>query len=466
MIEVKEKQFTVELEAAVQSIQTDQKDKLFSYTEKINQVNLYKFLEQAGVLELPRTFWSSANEAFQLAGAGHAFELYAEASGYRYDQIEQEWNALLADAIIYNPYQISGTGVVALGGFSFDPLKPQTKLWENFPESHFSIPGYILTYADDNYYLTINRFINTRETYSSVLEELQNNRQALMDTAEISPDTSVLCIQSKQEISPDQWKETIKKATDVMKKTAVDKIVLAREVRLHFNQPVNIPHILKRLADTQPNSYVFGYEMGEDCFLGATPERLVKVKDDEVLSTCLAGTAPRGKTVEEDEQIAKNLFEDPKNREEHDYVVQMIRSTMEEYCTDVLVPDEPVVHQYKTLQHLYTPVRAKLKENHRIFSIISGLHPTPALGGTPRQDALAFIRDNELLDRGWYGAPIGWMDSNNHGEFAVALRSALIQNDEASLFAGCGIVEDSIPESEYEETKIKLMPMLSVLGVD
>ncbi|MFD1450774.1 isochorismate synthase [Oceanobacillus sojae] len=466
MIEVKEKQFTVELEAAIQSIHTDQKDKLFSYTEKINQVNLYRFLEKAGVLKLPRTFWSSTDEIFQLAGAGHAFELTAEVSKYRYDQVEQKWNALLDDAVIYNPYHTSGTGVVALGGFSFDPLKPQTKLWGKFPESHFSIPSYILTYTDGNYYLTINRFIRAGESYSSVLEELQNNRQALMDNTDSPHNASVLRVQSKQEIAPDLWKETIKKATDVMKKTAVDKIVLAREVRLHFNQSANIPDILQRLVCTQPNSYVFGYEMGEDCFLGATPERLVKVKDDEVLSTCLAGTAPRGETIEEDEQIANNLFQDPKNREEHDYVVQMIRSTMEAYCTDIVVPDEPVVHQYKTLQHLYTPVRAKLKEDHRIFSIISGLHPTPALGGTPRQDALAFIRDNELLDRGWYGAPIGWMDSNNHGEFAVALRSALVQQNEASLFAGCGIVEDSVPESEYEETKIKLMPMLSVLGVD
>ncbi|WP_040979050.1 isochorismate synthase [Oceanobacillus jeddahense] len=466
MMEVKEKQFTAELEAALESVQTDQKDKLFSYTEKINQVNLYRFLEKAVQLAFPRTFWSSANEDFQMAGAGHAFELSAEVSGSRYDQVEQDWNALLSDAIIYNPYHTSGTGVVALGGFSFDPLKPRTALWRNFPSSHFSIPNYILTQIDGDYYFTINRFISYEDSYASLLEELQNNRQTLLDNRGQQNDTSVLRIQHKKEIAPDQWKKTIKKATDVMKNTSIDKIVLAREVRLHFNQAANISDILKHLVDTQSNSYVFGYEMGGDCFIGATPERLVKVKDDEVLSTCLAGTARRGTTVEEDEQIASNLFEDSKNRKEHNYVVQMIRSTMETYCSEVSVPDEPVVHQYKTLQHLYTPVRAKLKKEHGIFSIISGLHPTPAVGGTPRQDALAFIRDKELLDRGWYGAPIGWMDSNNHGEFAVALRSALIQKDEASLFAGCGIVEDSIPESEYEETKIKLMPMLSVLGVD
>ena len=92
------------------------------------------------------------------------------------------------------------------------------------------------------------------------------------------------------------------------------------------------------------------------------------------------------------------------------------------------------------------------------------LHPTPALGGYPKEKSLAFIREHEQLDRGWYGAPIGWIDANENGEFAVAIRSALIQGDEASLFAGCGVVKDSDPEAEYQETNIKFKPMLSVLG--
>jgi menaquinone-specific isochorismate synthase len=101
---------------------------------------------------------------------------------------------------------------------------------------------------------------------------------------------------------------------------------------------------------------------------------------------------------------------------------------------------------------------------YSIFDVVQALHPTPALGGTPTVESLAFIREHELLDRGWYGAPIGWVDSNNNGEFAVAIRSGLIQGNEASLFAGCGVVADSDPELEYEETKIKLLPMRNVLG--
>jgi len=141
----------------------------------------------------------------------------------------------------------------------------------------------------------------------------------------------------------------------------------------------------------------------------------------------------------------------------------MIRNSIENYCSDVQIPKEPIIYPLKNLQHLYTPVTATLKNGQSIFDIIKQLHPTPALGGVPREKSLAFIRDHELLDRGWYGSPVGWLDSNQNAEFAVAIRSGLIQGDEASLFAGCGIMKDSDPEAEYEETNIKFLPMLSVL---
>ncbi len=136
---------------------------------------------------------------------------------------------------------------------------------------------------------------------------------------------------------------------------------------------------------------------------------------------------------------------------------------METCCDAVYVPDKPVIHPFKNLQHLYTPVTARLQKGYSIFDIIEKLHPTPALGGVPREKSMTYIREHEQLDRGWYGAPVGWMDSNRNGEFAVAIRSGLVQGNIVSLFAGCGVVRDSDPEAEYEETKIKFRPMLSVL---
>src|SRR5699024_12812328 len=118
---------------------------------------------------------------------------------------------------------------------------------------------------------------------------------------------------------------------------------------------------------------------------------------------------------------------------------------------------------FRNLSQQYTQVIATLPDDHSVFDVMKTLHPTPAVGGAPKERALDFIREDEELDRGCYGAPVGWLDSNQNSEFAVAIRSGLVQQDEASLFAGCGIMRDSDAEMEYEETNVKFLPMLNVL---
>lgn len=303
--------------------------------------------------------------------------------------------------------------------------------------------------------------VNGNDDLTSLTNELTYTKDKLLSAeSRRLNDASVL---KKSEIEPAQWKKTVTKAREEIRKGHAKKIVLAREMRLQLDRSVEPSLVLKGLYHSQPNSYIFAFEHQNDCFIGATPERLVRVEGEKVLSTCLAGTAPRGKTEEEDEKIADHLFNDHKNREEHHYVVQMIKKSIDKYCAEIDIPAQPVVYPLKNLQHLYTPVKATMKKGYSIFDFVKELHPTPALGGEPRQTSLKFIRENELLDRGWYGSPVGWIDSNGNGEFAVAIRSGLIQQDEASLFAGCGVMKDSDPEMEYEETNVKFLPMLNVL---
>src|SRR5699024_11408674 len=147
---------------------------------------------------------------------------------------------------------------------------------------------------------------------------------------------------------------------------------------------------------------------------------------------------PQYKTDNEKQQITKKILNDPKNREEHDYVVQMIKQSIEHSCEDIDIPNEPVIYPLRNLQHLYTPVKARLKDGYSVFDVIEKLHPTPALGGVPRDTAIAFMRDHELIDRGWYGSHIGWLDSNHMSKFAVVLRSGLVKANELTLFTCCG----------------------------
>lgn len=448
------------LEKAINNMKASQNDfpQLISFTREIEEFDPISFFEAAKHQNKDRIFWS--DPSFSIVGVGRAYEITAH--GSHFEETEKRWQHILEKAIVHNPYKAAGTGIVAFGGMAFDPKKTTTSLWHQFNPSQFIIPECLVTKNEKGHFLTVTIQLEQSHPIERLENVLNEVEDLIVTQSEELPIGAVIL--NKEEIAPEAWIETIKEAKRTIKNKDAQKIVLARELRLQLNKQAEIAPILDTLLKTQPTSYIFAFERGDDCFVGATPERLVKIEGDQVLSTCLAGTAPRGKTDEEDKRIHEELLQDKKNLEEHRHVVNMITHSIEKYCYDVQVANNPIVYPLKNLQHLYTPVSGKLKKGYSIFDIVEDLHPTPALGGAPKESALQFIREHELLDRGWYGAPIGWLDGNGNGEFAVAIRSALVQGDEASLFAGCGIMEDSDPQTEYDETNIKFLPMLTVFG--
>jgi isochorismate synthase len=178
----------------------------------------------------------------------------------------------------------------------------------------------------------------------------------------------------------------------------------------------------------------------------------------------LAGSAPRGATEAEDRSLGSALLASSKNREEHEIVTTMLRVSLANLCSRTWIADTPKLLRLKNIQHLQTAIVGELQPGRSILEALQMLHPTPAVGGTPTEPALAFIRANENLDRGWYAGPIGWIDLHGDGEFAVALRSALLERRRATLFAGCGIVKNSDPEAEYAESCLKLQVILRSLS--
>lgn len=435
---------------------------LVSITKKAPAIEALDVFNAAKKLNKDRIYWHSAEDNFTIVGVGRSNKIVANSN--RYETTEQIWNELLNKAIIHNPFKKAGTGLMAIGGLAFDPKKDKTSLWENYSDSEFSIPEFVYVKAGNESYITINLRMSESNGMTEMEEYMRFLEEQLVNTSASYCTETPTKIVSRVEVSPYEWKEMITRAKEEFKTSIMSKVVLARELRLQLSSKANIGTILQALKTQQPTSYIFAFEHGEDCFIGATPERLIKMEQQVLLSTCLAGTAPRGQSVEEDEKLRKGLLDDCKNRQEHDFVVQMIHQSIRPYTDNITIPEVPVVLPLKNMQHLYTPVTATLKDDYSIFNIIEKLHPTPALGGSPKVEALQFIRENERLDRGWYGAPVGWLDSNQNGEFAVAIRSGLIKGDKAHLFAGCGIVADSDPEEEYEETNMKFTPMLSALG--
>jgi isochorismate synthase len=246
----------------------------------------------------------------------------------------------------------------------------------------------------------------------------------------------------------------------------IEKVVLARAYAVQHRRPIDPVSALRQLAGSNPSCTVFAVAHANACFLGATPERLVALRHRAASTMALAGSVARGATPAEDQALAEQLLRDPKQRAEHAVVVGALRDGLAQVCSRVVADAQPHVHTLASLQHLLTPIRGQVTPGHGLLDLVERLHPTPAMGGFPRQRALELIRASEGLDRGWYAGPIGWVNRVGEGEFVVGIRSALIHGASAMLFAGCGIVADSDPAAEYAESGWKLRPMLAALGVD
>ncbi|KEZ49770.1 isochorismate synthase [Metabacillus indicus] len=411
-----------------------------------------------------RFYWATPGARFTICGLGSECTVENDAVSDRFGRIETEWKRF--KNIVHHEDSESfhiGTGALLFGGFSFDPHNRSNEQWSHFPESKFFLPSVMLTVKENASYLTINRIIRPDDELEDCalhFTDLANKVLAAQQPVSMEPAGNY----SLEEEDTQEWMSAVEKATASIKGGKLDKVVLAREVSVSYERDINVYAALNKLQIEQPGSFIFSIEIGSKSFIGATPERLIKKEGSRLLSTCLAGSIKRGDTKHEDTELGTALLNDEKNLIEHDIVVKMIKDSFEECCSEIRVPDGPQLLKTKNIQHLYTPIEGTMHGGRSLLSLVEKLHPTPALGGYPKAGALEMIRDIEPMDRGWYAGPVGWLDSDNNGEFAVAIRSGLIDGEQASLFAGCGIVAESDPQSEYQETLIKLKPMLSALG--
>lgn len=453
-----------EVEKQIEEAKLYNKEILFTLVEKVEAKDPLLIFE-AGMKRFggSRSFWNDSDDCMSIVGLGEAYCIEMNDSHFQFSDVEKRWRQLILDSAIKMDDYISGTGPILIGGFSFDPLKEKSFLWRNYPNAKFTLPKYMYTLNENQAWLTVNVVCNQESNAKEIVNDYYLMKHELFQTQQFSLDTLSHNKYIENEIEPEKWMETVRTAANEIQHGELEKVVLARETRLTFTSKIHLTRVIGNLRHNQANSYIFAFEMGDDCFVGATPERLVKKENHQILSTCLAGSIGRGSTMDEDTALGEALLNDKKNLIEHGVVVHMIKEAMQEVCETISVPDGPTLYKTRHIQHLYTPVIGHARENTSLLSVVEKLHPTPALGGFPQEKALKKIREIELLDRGWYGAPIGWLDFKGDGEFAVGIRSGLIQNQEISLFAGCGIVEDSDPVSEYYETKMKFKPMLSAL---
>lgn len=260
------------------------------------------------------------------------------------------------------------------------------------------------------------------------------------------------------DVSELDWMDSVARAIKAVDAGGLEKVVLARDLRVWAEEELDVPLLLGRLARRFRECYTFSCAG----LIGATPELLVSRHGDFVASLVLAGTAPRA-SGEADAELGRSLLGSAKDREEHRLSVDSVVRSLAPFCARLDHDSTPHLLRLANVQHLATTVTGELVEPRSSVQLAGALHPTAAICGTPSNDALELIRTLEDLDRGRYAGPVGWMDAAGDGEWGIALRCAEIDGRRGRLFAGGGVVAGSRPEAELEETRMKFRAMLSVL---
>ena len=264
--------------------------------------------------------------------------------------------------------------------------------------------------------------------------------------------------------SAGEYAEGVRTATSRIRAGALRKVVLARQIRVEAGRPLDPRTLAARLRSVDPAAYTFAAPVDAGTLVGASPELLLSRHGHEVRSNPLAGSAPRAGDPDEDRANADVLAASGKNREEHAIVVEAVAETLGPFCEDLAWDPEPVLLPTANVWHLSTRFRGLLRDPApHALELVGALHPTPAVCGDPRAAARSAIADLEPFDRGGYAGPVGWMDAEGDGEWVIALRCAELDGERATLFAGAGIVADSDPSAEVDETERKFRAFLDAL---
>jgi isochorismate synthase len=339
----------------------------------------------------------------------------------------------LEDIEVDDEVGVAGTGPVAFGAVPFRG------------DATFVVPAIVVGKSEDG-----TRWVTTTgdaEAEPELLaDDAPNAAPSRFDVRSVRP--------------PSEWCDAVASAVDAMRAGKLEKVVLAREVRVEADAPIDTVEVLRRLRAAYPSAYVFAV----DGFIGASPELLVSRAGDIVRSHPMAGTTPRTGDPATDAQLAASLLSSTKDRAEHQITIDTVLDALLPFCSYVDSEPEPSIVTLANVQHLASLCEGRLSSPPAsVLALVDALHPTPAVCGFPRPAALAEIDRLEGFDRGRYAGTVGWVDRHGNGRFAVSIRCADVDGTVARLVAGNGIVADSDPRTELAETRAKLNALLSAI---
>ncbi len=413
--------------------------------------------------------WEARDAEVAIAGVGVTAAASAGGAA-RFGDVAASGATVLARAVTIG----DGPAPRLLGGFAFAPRgAAPANAWAGFGDAWFALPRWTYERRGQAAWLVLA----IAPTEAREVRDARDARERARLHAELAAAVAALAeplavprarAEATMDLPRERWTDAIE---DIRGKIALGqcrKVVAARARKVELATPVDVAAVLAELGRRHPECTRFGVRRGSAAFVGATPERLIRRRGDEVDSEALAGSIarPPRATSSDDQALAQALLDSAKDRGEHDLVVRAIEQGLGPWCRELAMPAEPAVRTLRHVLHLHTPVHGRLFAPRHVLALAAALHPTPAVGGTPTASALAWIATHEPAARGWYAAPVGWFDATGDGELAVAIRSGLIDGATATLHAGAGIVRDSDAAAEWAETEVKLRALSGALGLE
>jgi menaquinone-specific isochorismate synthase len=378
--------------------------------------------------------WVRSGDGLVGFGEYKKFEVKGE---NRFKEAKSWWEERVSEFKIQNNVHGSGTGPILFSSFSFDP-------------NEISV-------------LVIPEILIGQKNGKSWITWIGDVKQPNLEKINTAPVSGEIKWQEGS-ISEQAWQSQVSSAINAIKSNKLEKVVLARDITATSKTEIGVRSLLQRLEIEYPSTWIFLV----DGLIGATPELLVRLSKSLVTSRVLAGTIRKSGNEDRDLTLAASLAKSSKDLEEHEYAVRSVADALAPFCSSTNVPEAPFVLHLSNVMHLATDVTGVLNDSAKqsdIFTLIAQLHPSAAVCGTPALEANKLINELEQMNRQRYAGPVGWIDANNDGEIAIALRCGQLSNDQKSIriFAGCGIVAGSDPATEFAESQAKLMPMRTAL---
>lgn len=444
------------------SVNSSLKGKLISFKLPAFDVNLSDKLNFF-IMHYPKVFFlENVEQNFSLLAIGTALEISENGLG-RFASLSKKLSEL--QKIFISNYGISEIDIPLIcGGMKFNTQHSSDE-WMDFNDSDWFIPEFMFINLSGSKHLCYN-FIYQNSSADTVIRKFSKRLSELLKF-ESDEETNLVKVLSSSGLSPKdkkKWKLSVQNVVDKLNEQNTLKVVLSRKIELTLSNSPNWNLVRKYFSENYPSSFNYFYHKNNSTFFGASPERLIKFSKRQVIIDVIAGSSIRGTNTIEEKQIEDRMNINKKLIAEHELVLHQAKKSISKYVSKIF-SDKMPFKKLKEIQHFHTLLKTEMLPETKMFEIIQALFPTAAVCGEPKDKALNLIRKFEDYNRGLYAGIIGCFNLNNEGTFIVGIRSALLTNKKLFAYAGAGILEESDPELEFEETELKLKTILDFFDV-